>query len=52
MLNERFSCNRQSDIINILGQSVGLASALLITLFAPEEFSYVKFNEKDDQIYL
>lgn len=52
MLNERFPCNRQSGIINILDLSVGFASALLITLFVPEEFSYVKFHEKGDQIYL
>src|SRR5258708_40204914 len=38
-------------IINILGLSVGIASALLITLYVQYEFSYDKFFDNADHLY-
>ena len=38
-------------IINITGLSVGIASALLITIYVQYEFSYDKFFENADHIY-
>ncbi len=38
-------------IINILGLSVGIASALLITLYVQYEFSYDRFFANADHIY-
>ncbi len=42
---------RTYSIINILGLSVGIASALLIALYVQNEFSYDKFFENADHIY-
>ena len=38
-------------IINIAGLSIGIASALLITLYVQHEFSYDKFFANSDRIY-
>ncbi|MGC4020562.1 MAG: ABC transporter permease [Cyclobacteriaceae bacterium] len=37
--------------INILGLSVGMASALLVYLYVSDEFSHDRFHEKADRIY-
>ncbi len=37
--------------INILGLSVGMASALLMYLFVRNEFSYDRFHKKANRIY-
>ena len=37
--------------INILGLTVGIASSLLIYLYARHEFSYDTFHEHADHIY-
>ncbi len=37
--------------INILGLSVGMASALIVYLFASYEFSYDRFHANADRIY-
>ena len=42
---------RTYSIINITGLSVGIASALLITIYVQYEFSYDKFFENADHIY-
>src|SRR5688572_25675603 len=38
-------------IINLIGLSTGLASALLIYLWVNDELSFDKFHEKDSQLY-
>ncbi|MCB0493131.1 MAG: ABC transporter permease [Cyclobacteriaceae bacterium] len=38
--------------INIIGLSIGLAISLLIALFVVNEWSYDRFHQKGDQIYL
>jgi putative ABC transport system permease protein len=38
-------------IINVTGLSLGIACALLITLFVIDELGYDKFNAKSDRIY-
>jgi putative ABC transport system permease protein len=38
-------------IINILGLAIGIASALLITLYVQYEFSYDKFFENSERIF-
>ncbi len=37
--------------INILGLSIGLASALLIMIWVNEELSYEKFNENEEKLF-
>ena len=46
-----FIRNRQSTIINIFGLSVGLCSALLIALYAIDEFRYDRFHRDAANIY-
>ncbi|MGM0408365.1 MAG: ABC transporter permease [Bacteroidota bacterium] len=38
-------------LINILGLSIGLASAILILFYVVDELSYESYHEKADQIY-
>ncbi|MDN5204818.1 ABC transporter permease [Fulvivirgaceae bacterium BMA10] len=38
-------------ILNVLGLAIGMASALLITLYIQHELSYDKFYEHSDRIY-
>lgn len=37
--------------INIIGLSIGIATAVLLLLFATNEWSYEEFHEKGDRIY-
>lgn len=46
-----FLRNRQSTIINIIGLSVGLCSALIIALYAVDQYRYDRFHENADRIY-
>ncbi len=43
--------NKGFSFINILGLSVGMASAILILLWIQNEVGYDKFHEKSDRIY-
>lgn len=43
--------DRQFSFLNLVGLSIGLASALLICLWVHDELSVDKFNEKDNQLY-
>lgn len=43
--------NKSSFLINIIGLSTGLASALLIYLWVSDELSMDKFHQKDSQLY-
>lgn len=43
--------NRFYSIINILGLSVGIASAILLFIFIQKELSYDKFHKDADNIY-
>lgn len=43
--------NKGFSFINILGLSVGMASAILILLWIGHEMSYDQFHEKKDRIY-
>jgi putative ABC transport system permease protein len=43
--------NKGFSFINILGLSVGMASAILILLWIQNEVSYDQFHEKKDRIY-
>lgn len=43
--------NKSFSLINILGLSVGMASAILILLWIQNELSYDQFHEKKDRIY-
>ncbi|HTE24975.1 ABC transporter permease [Flavitalea sp.] len=43
--------DRQFTILNLVGLSTGLASAILIFLWVNDEMSIDKFNEKDSRIY-
>ena len=45
------SRNRFYSVINIFGLGVGLASAVLITLYVSDELSYDQFNTNKDRIY-
>ena len=46
-----FKRYRTSFLINIIGLSTGLASALLIYLWVSDELKVDKFHEKDDRLY-
>ncbi len=46
-----FSRHKLSTVINVFGLSVGLCSALLIGLYAIDEFSYDRFHEDASSIY-
>jgi putative ABC transport system permease protein len=43
--------NKFYSILNIVGLSVGIATALVILLYVQDELSYDKYNEKYDRIY-
>ena len=43
--------NKAYSLINVLGLSLGLASAMLIILFTRDEISFDKFHEHGDRIY-
>lgn len=43
--------NRFFSVVNIFGLSVGIASCLLIILYAKDEMSYDHFHSKADRIY-
>lgn len=43
--------NRQSTIISIIGLSAGLCSALIIALYALDQYRYDRFHENADYIY-
>jgi len=47
----RFGKDRQFTILNLIGLSTGLATALLIGLWVTEEMSVDKFHKKDGQRY-
>src|SRR6187431_3128278 len=42
---------KRTFVINLVGLSVGLASALLIFLWVNDELSVDKFHEKDERLY-
>ena len=42
---------KRTFVINLVGLSVGLASALLIFLWVNDELSVDKFHEKDEKLY-
>ena len=46
-----FIRQRQSTVINIIGLSVGLCSALIIALYAVDQYSYDSFHENGDRIH-
>src|SRR3990170_1628431 len=46
-----FKRYRSTSIINLIGLSTGLASALLIYLWVNDEISIDKFHEKDSRLY-
>ncbi|WP_420386663.1 ABC transporter permease [Roseivirga sp.] len=46
-----FNRYKSTFLINLLGLSTGLASALLIFLWVQDERSVDKFHQKDDQLY-
>ena len=43
--------NRFYSFINVAGLSIGIACAILITLFIIDELSYDRFNQNGDRIY-
>ena len=43
--------NKAFSIINILGLTIGMASAILIILWIQQEYSVDKFHEKGDRLY-
>ena len=43
--------NKFYSILNIIGLSVGIATALVILLYVQDELSYDKYNSKYDRIY-
>lgn len=43
--------NKAYSLINVLGLSLGLASAMLIILFTRDEISFDKFHKNGDRIY-
>jgi len=43
--------NKFYSILNIVGLSVGIATALVILLYVQDELSYDKYNDKYDRIY-
>lgn len=43
--------NKAFSIINILGLTIGMASALLIFIWIQQEYSVEKFHEKADRLY-
>lgn len=43
--------NKQFTLLNLIGLSTGLASAILIFLWVNDEVNVDKFNEKDDRLY-
>ncbi|MCE7990911.1 MAG: FtsX-like permease family protein [Roseivirga sp.] len=47
-----FSKRKLYGIINLLGLSVAMAFCLLVSLYVKDEFSYDKFHEKGDRLYL
>ncbi len=50
-ITRSFLRNRQSTIINIAGLSVGLCSAIIIALYAIEQYRYDRFHENGEHIY-
>ena len=44
--------NKSFSSINILGLSIGMASAILILLWVQNEMSYDRFHEKQSQLYV
>ncbi|HEY5917938.1 MAG TPA: hypothetical protein VIU13_11075, partial [Chryseolinea sp.] len=42
---------KRTFVINLVGLSVGLASALLIFLWVNDELTVDKFHEKDERLY-
>jgi putative ABC transport system permease protein len=46
-----FSRQKVYSLINIIGLSVGLASAIFISLYFADELSYDKFHKDEDRIY-
>jgi putative ABC transport system permease protein len=46
-----FKKDRQFTLLNLLGLSTGLASALLILLWVNDEWQMDKFNQKDSRLY-
>ncbi|GAA4439409.1 ABC transporter permease [Ravibacter arvi] len=49
--SRRLLKDRQFSLLNIIGLSSGLASALLIGLWVNAEFAFDKFHEKDSRLY-
>lgn len=47
-----FVRNKLFSLINLLGLSVGITSAILITLYVVDEFAYERHHERLDRIYL
>jgi hypothetical protein len=43
--------NKQFSLLNLIGLSTGLASAILIFLWVNDEMHVDKFNEKDSRLY-
>ncbi len=51
LIYRNFQKNKASFLINIVGLSTGLASALLIYLWVNDEISIDKFHEQDSQLF-
>ena len=51
LIYRSFKRFKSTFIINLIGLSTGLASALLIFLWVNDEFSMDKFHEKDSRLY-
>lgn len=47
-----FSKRKLYGIINLMGLSVAMAFCLLVSLYVKDEFSYDKFHEKGDRLFL
>jgi putative ABC transport system permease protein len=51
IIGRRLLKDRQFSVLNIMGLSSGLASAMLIGLWVDAEFAFDKFHEKDSRLY-
>lgn len=52
IIYRNFRTNKFYTLINITGLSIGLGSAILISLFVTDEMSFDTFHKNSDQIYL
>ncbi|WP_312138290.1 ABC transporter permease [Sphingobacterium sp.] len=52
ILARNLAKNKAFSLINIIGLSIGMAAAILITLWIQREYSMDKFHEKSDRLYV